>query len=406
MSLNAEQLKGWIARQTGLDAELLDREWFESLMNERLRIHGLAPSLTSYRNLLASDPDELQKVVNEVTVPETWFFRYPASFDLLTEYLRKFRKQLSPIPQLRMLSIACATGEEPVSMAIAAARADWPLEKVRVDAIDREPRHLARAQENRFSSYSVREALPAWTERWLQREGDDLVVAAEIMACIEWKLVDVTVLETPFAASYHVIFCRNLLVYLNRRARLALTNKLSELLTNGGYLFAGHADALELLRERFERQDKHGAFAYRAFSSNCQVRDDPPLRLPQPPCVEPRPNPGVRLVEPPPKIQTPASLEDAIKLADGGELPNALKICESLMPSVDPQLFALMGSILLAMNQCSEARVALRKSIYLNSANADALLQLAIVEERLGELIQAENYRRRAASLHDQEAKE
>jgi len=404
MSLNAEQLKGWIARQTGLDAELLDREWFESLMNERLRIHGLVPSLTSYRDLLASDSDELQKLVNEVTVPETWFFRYPASFELLIAHLRELREQLSPIPQLRMLSIACATGEEPVSMVMAAVQANWPLEKISVDAVDREPRHLARAQENRFSSYSVREALPTWAERWIRREGDHVGVAAEILSCIEWKIADVTSPEMPFAANYHVIFCRNLLVYLNRLARLDLVSKLSNLLTDGGYLFAGHADAVELLRERFEPQAKHGAFAYRTIVSEFQVRDEPLARLPKSSEVEPRltsdpvRQPGGKTQQ----IHPNESLEDAI----GVNLPHALEICESLLPSADPQMFALMGSILLALNQCSEARVALRKSIYLDSANADALLQLAMVEERLGELSQAENYRRRAASLHDQEEAE
>ena len=409
MSLSADQLKGWIAQQTGLDVELLDREWFDSLMAERLQARGLPPSVASYRDLLERYPDELQKVVSEVAVPETCFFRYPASFDCLAAYLQQLQQQPAVVPHLRMLSVACATGEEPISMAITAAHAGWPLDRIQVDAVDREPRHLDHARQNRFPRFSVREDLPTWSKRWIHPEGDEFVADPTITSCIQWKQADVTAASNPFALRYHVVFCRNLLVYLNVPARQQLTHRLAEALQTGGLLFVGHADAFELLRDRFEPQSNAGAFAFRskALPAARQLRNDPPSRLPRTPrfrLMNASPPPTSTATTDPPQEPPPTrSLQDAIEMADGGQLAEALRICESLQPSVSPKLFALMGSILTAMNRCSEARVALRKSIYLDPASADTLLQLAIVEERLGEPAQAERYRQRAAEIHEQE---
>ena len=103
-------LKHWLTVVAGLDPGLLERSTLDHWVGQRLAQLRLS-DVQAYLRVLRENGDELERMVAEISVPETWFFRYPASFRLLIEFARQLRTSTTPPETLKMLSIACATGD-------------------------------------------------------------------------------------------------------------------------------------------------------------------------------------------------------------------------------------------------------------------------------------------------------
>lgn len=90
------------------------------------------------------------------------------------------------------------------------------------------------------------------------------------------------------------------------------------------------------------------------------------------------------------------------ELANRGDLAQALSAAEMLLAKESPELelLELLGSLQLALNRLEAARDSFRKVIYLDPNHAEALLQLSIISQRLGDEDQAARYRSRAERAH------
>ena len=99
---------------------------------------------------------ELQALIEEVVVSESWFFRDERPFDCLREYIRK-RWLDNPLqPPVRVLSLACAGGEEPYSIAMVLQDLGLPARRFEIDAVDISNRGLAVARRGVYSLNAFR----------------------------------------------------------------------------------------------------------------------------------------------------------------------------------------------------------------------------------------------------------
>ena len=108
-----ESVESVLEREIGLSAKSLGPGAVARLVMRRMAVVGCA-SPASYLILIQSDPKELQALVESVVVPETWFFRNRPAFEYLARLVRE--KGARPF---RVLSIPCASGEEPLSAVMA-----------------------------------------------------------------------------------------------------------------------------------------------------------------------------------------------------------------------------------------------------------------------------------------------
>ena len=409
------QVKRRLAERAGLEPGLLDCESFERIIRGRLRELGLDNS-RAYCERLDRDASELQRLVEQVSVSETWFFRYPDSFALLLRHLNALRSTENPPARLRMLSVACSTGQEPYSMAITAAQAGWPLESVILDAVDRNEDAILAANQASYPRRALRDDAPEWALQWLHPEGDRIRVDAQIKTAVRWIVADV--LQPPtfaFQDRYDVIFCRNLLIYLHPAARANLTERLSGWLSPSGLLFVGHAERIESLRPRFQFVAEPHTFALRASEpeqptvSASEGSEHRPAARPVAVTRPVRPTLREALAPASGGRQSPDScpasvptLRQASALADSGDLDGALLAAEAMIEAQAPSAdaFALLGSVHLAKGNLPLARKSLIKSLYLDPHREETLLQMALVYQRLGNQPQAARYRRRAAQSH------
>lgn len=397
-----------VRRRTPLQARLLEGEAGATLVRRRMKALGIQDP-AAYRAQLEVDPAELEALVTSVAVPETWFFRYPASFEFLAAWLGRRLASRPADARLRMLSAPCATGQEPLSMAATALHAGWHAERIEIDAVDVSSAAIAVARESATRPLPVREPMPAWARSMFREVPGGVVASASLVDLIRFVHADVLSWTPADPRPYDVVFCRNFFIYLTPEARAATIRRVERMLAADGLLFVGHADHDARTVEGFRGVGIPHTFAYERRPAEVEVapiRAAAPPRRPSAPLVAPRSAPrparspshdgATRLVVA--TTGTAAPLERARTLADQGRLREAAELAERCVADDGPSPAALelLGCVRLAEGDLPAAAEWFRRLVYLDPDHESGLLHLAMISEDEGDLDGAERYRERA----------
>jgi chemotaxis protein methyltransferase WspC len=376
----------------GLDPESLGSDVLPRAVESQMRAHGLtAPS--EYATRLVEDARAFQHLVDEVTVPETWFFRGGDVFAFLARRIADAVQRRPAGQRYRILSVPCSTGEEPYTLALALMEAGVPPVAWQIDGVDLSCRLVERARQARFGDFSFRETAPDLRQRHFRLvDGSwELAPALRSLVCFtQGNLLAPLFLagEKPF----DLVFCRNLLIYLHPAARRRALDTLDRLLAPQGLLCMGHAEPLDFLNPRFEPIGPKGAFLYHRLAprSPDQQPSVPTSRRPEPApllATAPRPTPPA-----------PADLlTHARQQADAGRLDDALASCQAHLDRCgpSPDLFGLMGVLHQARHEKVEATQCFQRALYLEPAHHESLTHLMLLCQEQGDHRQAERLRRR-----------
>jgi len=379
-----------------IDPSLAREDAIAGIVDERRREVG--GDLDDYAVRLERDPEELARLRERITVPETWLFRYPAAFELL-------RGRLAGRTGFRALSVACATGAEPFSIAAAALAAGVPAGRIRVDAVDPNPEALERASAGTLGRMAVRGGIPEWAGGMFVVDGDGVTVDAGVRGCVHLHRGSAPGATASFPnGSCDAVFCRNLAIYLSEDARTAIGRELDRVLADDGLLFVGHAErpAAFGLGDRFESacDQSLGTFAWVRVRT---PRDEGSLSAPsRTPALRPwtqapaAPRPSMQTLVAP---ASPATLVEARAAADAGRIEDARARALAVHAAGDRsvELFHLLGTLEAALGRPGEAEAWLRQVVYLAPAHAEALVQLALLADGRGDRELAARYRARAA---------
>lgn len=400
-----ELIEARLERVLGLNVSSIGRSAVEAAVEARLR--ALRLGIASYAARLDADLAELGLLVDEIVVPETWFFRDGAPFRALA---RMATRQLAdPRGRFSVLSLACSTGEEPYSAAMALADAGAPFERIIVDALDVSERLLGLARAASYGPSSFRGADLRYREEHFTRIAPERwQLKPEIREKVTFQQGNAIGLAAAPYASYHAIFCRNLLIYLVPAARARVLDSIGPLLAENGVLFAGHAESLNVIDPRFQIVDQP-SFAYRftkarpRSGSHLAIAPKPqpaPLPLPATPRVRP-PAPPPAAMPPAASSSPPVAVDDllrrAAELADRGELAPAAELCrEALAAGPHAEALYLLGIIGQAKGDDAQAESNFQRALYCEPRHYLSLVHLALIHERRGERDAAANFRRRA----------
>lgn len=406
--MNWAAIEAILQREIGLDAHSIGTTAIEAAVRSRQTDCGLT-TIESYLDRLRTSPLEVKKLIEEVTVPETWFFRVREAFVFLARCLARQRQAAGSTGRLRLLSVPCSTGEEPYSMAIALLDAGLPPECFRIEAIDINVNALEMAKNAVYGINSFREDDLAFRDEYFIEEEKDRKYRLKERVAATVNFRHGNLVAPDFLAGvepFDVIFCRNLMIYLEQPARLKVVRTLKRILAEGGLLFVGHAEALPIIEECFVSTRQAGAFAY----YNRSPQDDelapslaaPPRRKPVAPSrrtVNSPPAPPAKPALPPPLPPAPEEepLAQAQRLADQGDLDRAAEWCAKAIAK-DPlasRAFLLLGVIALAKKDLTLAENHLRKVLYLDARNEEAIRHLIAIYDHRGQHEAAERMKRR-----------
>ncbi len=232
-------------------------------LQERVAATSSASLLDYYYKLKYDDmAAEWRRVMDAFSVQETYFWREVDQIKALTAQVVPawFRSTTAP---LRIWSAACATGEEPYTIAIALEEAGWGGHPIEIVASDASEAALAKAREAVYRERSFRTLPPALRARYFERtpEGEALTRRIADRVTFRWaNLVDPPTYSD--IKDVHAIFCRNVFIYFSAEGISRVVTAFGRQMPAGGYLFVGASESLLKLTTLFELEDVEGAFAY------------------------------------------------------------------------------------------------------------------------------------------------
>lgn len=419
------------------------RSVLERFLDRRCRELGISEDVYLSR-LHVSSPDsgELEHVIREITIGETHFFRGPIMDAVrrlvLPEVVR--RRGQEPLPQLRMASAGCATGEEPYSLAIA-ARETLPEDgswTVAVTGVDVNTAFLKRAREAHYSDWSLRDLPEVDRRRWFEREGQRFRLDPDLRSMVRFHYVNLAVDPLPAAplglVGLDLVICQNVLMYFEREIRAEVAAKLVRCLAPEGFLIFGPADLIPLelppCRTRtfgnvvaFQKPSRGAPrpFSWRPPSMRLRASERPLASIDVAAAVPPPP-PGIpqealdqvvfhRQSSPSPAPSSTAASaaptwDEALELADCGDLEAAALAFEAIVlqdPAV-ARAHLYQGLLLVELDAPEAALEAFRRALYLDSALLLGHAAMALVARRLGLDVVARRHARRVHALTKQRA--
>lgn len=212
-----------------------------------IRLRATSRTPEDYRELLARDAGERQHLLRALTIHVSQFFRNPSSFEKLSnEIIPQLIRERGASRALRLLSVGCAGGEEPYSLALiirerfadALAQGEILIRGTDVDAST-----LEAAREALYGPERLSEVPGELLERWFSPEGGRYRLSPEIRSLVSFERVDLN--DPPHRAEpCDLIMCRNVLIYFERDRQEAILNRFADLLTEGGFLVLGKSETL------------------------------------------------------------------------------------------------------------------------------------------------------------------
>lgn len=408
----------------GMDIESVGPSSIERALNKRMRATGLSDS-SQYLSRLLADSLEVQELVECVVVGETWFFRGMEAFAAMLDIARGWRSQIGPGRPLRVLSVPSSTGEEPYSIVMALLDGGFNSAEIVVEAIDVSVSALEKAGAALYSANSFRGNDLAFRDRYFQKVGTMWQLGASVTDQVRFRRRNVVAQD--FLADtmpFHIVFCRNLLIYLDSETQSRLVDRLTELLVPKGFLFLGSGEAIALSEKPFVSTGYPMSFSFQRLHPESVTPRDRSARLASPaerhgtgrPArrspeqlagkrVTGTP-PSKRVLPTPPRTPTPPktgiSADDLVTQARGhanaGRLNDAAVICERLIADGNStaEVLYLLGVVRDALGDLAQAAECYRKAVYLDPVHTDAMLHLALVREKQGDIALAATLRARA----------
>jgi chemotaxis protein methyltransferase WspC len=405
----------------GFNTAAIGRSGIKRIVREAMKRSGISDP-AAYLELLSTSPEEFERCLEKLVVPETWFFRDREPFILLKQSVCGQWLPSHPNETVRILSVPCSTGEEPYSIAITLLESGILPLRFRLDAADISRKALDAAGRAMYGKGAFRQPLTAAQETFFSETSTGRRLDEAVVRTVHFYRANI--IDPLFFSGhepYHIIFSRNVLIYLTEDARrLALAN-IGRLLAPGGILFTGHAEVGILLQQGFQAVSHARAFActriedmmpYRVPNPGFQIcpRHTITVKVPERPAAPPGPPPTKRPPStaviretvapiPAPQTATVGTLHtEALALADRGLFDEAAALCRQYLQEQNPHadVYCLLGLIHEAARRTREAEECYLKALYLGPDHYETLIHLSLLYRQQGDDRKAALYRQRA----------
>ena len=364
----------------------------------QLAMDGCGDYLALLKNR-ESGESERHLLINQLTIGETYFFRFTEQFDALRDVvIPDLLERNQATRTLRIWSAGCAIGAEPYSIAIlltqhfAERLEDW---NVQIIGTDINQSFLARASQGVFDDRALRSTADDVKGEWFVRSGRSWAISPRVKDMVSFQYHNLV--EHPYPSIVHgisamdLILCRNVLIYFDWDVIQRIINRFGDCLVDNGWLAVGHAESNPEVFRSYRTVNVPGATLYQKHGE----RPVPDVRLPPLPVVQPSwspaslpPIPDVPTTRPvsEPPDNTLVGLGSIRRLADQGKWLEAASACDAMREtdSLNPSVHFYQGLIQEQMRQSSNAESAFRRAIYLNRAFVLAHYHLALLLAKAG----------------------
>jgi chemotaxis protein methyltransferase CheR len=225
-------------------------------------------SFLDYYYLLKYDEgaaEDWGRVMDAISVPETYFWR---EIDQVRGIVARAVPELvmaNPGAPLRIWSAPCASGEEPLTIAMMLAEEGWfdrvPIE---IHGSDASPAAIERAKAGRYRERAFRSLPLALREKYFREENGTWTVDPGLHRRVtSWSVVNLLdEAAVAVRAAVQVVFCRNVFIYFSDAGIRHVVEQFARAMPSPGYLCVGASESLLRMTSRFELEELGGAFVY------------------------------------------------------------------------------------------------------------------------------------------------
>ncbi|MCP4398103.1 MAG: protein-glutamate O-methyltransferase CheR [bacterium] len=242
--------------QTHIYCDDVKRPLFERKIRSRLKELHLYSYRVYYEILRDphTDKRELSNFIERISVHETSFFRIRDHFRALQEQIFPQFFQQFPEKTLRIWSAGCSTGEEPYSIALSFLdfldrTRTFPAStrpSLNILATDLSSHVVRKAQQGCYSCKQVEKIPQALLDKYGIPHNDHYQFTDDVKQLVTFNMSNLIRPNAFSEQRFHLIFCRNVLIYFDRRAQTTHLKELSDRLVAGGYLFLGDAETIHV----------------------------------------------------------------------------------------------------------------------------------------------------------------
>ncbi len=254
-------------RKTGIHFEPSKRYFVDKRLVERIQATG-ADSFRAWFVALRFEADgaEMQRLVNLMTVNETYFFREAYQFDCLVNHmLDEIAARKRPGSRIRIWSIPSSTGEEPYSIAIYLLERWAKIDQYEVEILssDIDTSVLQAAQRGVYSARSVAQLPRPYLKKYFTAQGDEWRISRELVESVDFSRVNLSEpADMRRFRDIDVIFCRNLLIYFDDLSRRVAAEAMFDALAPGGFICLGHSESMSRMSSLYTMRRFPDAMVY------------------------------------------------------------------------------------------------------------------------------------------------
>jgi chemotaxis protein methyltransferase CheR len=389
----------------------------------RVRKEGIARIIAE----IATDSSLFDELTNELTVPETYFFRDTTQFDVVcNQILPEITSRCGFEHGIRCWSAGCSTGEEAYSTAILLSEAGLDSGS-HVVGTDISIAALACARAGRYRAWSLRGEGAALAAPYLHSEGKWKVMDEAIRHRVTFFRLNLAEdwypLPSARISNIDLILCRNVLIYFDEQIVRAVARRLFNSLAGGGWLLTAAADPLLAEYAPFEVIVTKAGLMYRrppcstsskplATIEVQEVESDPARRETENDraandSLKPAHDTFIKedsataaVIAATRMNQAEACASRIHALANVGD-PEAAILAQQAIDRYPlcPELYYLLAHLRLLDDDHNQAILLLRKAIYLAPSLIMAHFMLGSLLQRIGDRTGAERYFRNAMEL-------
>lgn len=225
----------------------------KSLIYSRLRsilVEKGFENFTEYYEYLISDKTGQAAIVfiDKMTTNHTFFMREVDHFYYFRDTVLPFIEDTVSDGDLRIWCAGCSSGEESYTLQMFMtdyfrnSKKNWNIDLL---ATDISTTVLTKASKGIYTNDQVKPLDEKWKKNYFkQYDANNVIVTDEIKNKVIYRKFNLMEPNFPFKKKFHVIFCRNVMIYFDNKTRDALVNKFYEVSAKGAYLFIGHSESL------------------------------------------------------------------------------------------------------------------------------------------------------------------
>jgi chemotaxis protein methyltransferase CheR len=247
-----ERLCGKVYKLCGIKLQSGKEQLVHSRLIKRLGALGL-DNFEQYFDLIEGSrkDHEIIWMIDALTTNKTSFFREVQHYDFL-------RNKILPgigDKRLRIWSAACSSGEEPYSIAITLAETLKSIKAwdIKILATDISINVLKKARDAVYSNDILEPVPQAWKQKYFRQEDRSKRtwrVVPELTNLVSFARLNFMD-HFPMKGPFDVIFCRNAMIYFDKKTQEKLVGRFYDLIAPGGYLLVGHAESLSGSEHKF-----------------------------------------------------------------------------------------------------------------------------------------------------------